>query len=97
MNERKLISTVIKIGSYTGIAVVVAAALLKLTGAGPGGRAGAVFDTLAYLSIVILVFTPVAAMLLSAVYFSYRREWRWAAVAACLCVLILLSMVLLRA
>ncbi len=96
MNERTLISKVIKIGSYTGMAISGAAAVLKLTDTGHSSGTAAIFDALAHLSIVILVFTPVTALLLAAIYFLYRKEWKWAAVALCLCTLILLSMVVLR-
>ena len=96
MNERMLISRVIKYGSYTGVAIAGTAVLIRLAGGGHTGRADAVFDVMVRSAVILLILTPVCAMLSSGVYFLYKKDWKWAAAALGLGVLILLSVVLSR-
>lgn len=93
MNERKLISTIIKIGSYTGIAMIGAAVLIQLSGKVLSSQFDTIFNLSVHAAIIILIFTPVTAMYASALYFFYKKEWKWMLVSAGLGTVIVISFI----
>ncbi len=94
-SDRKIVSTVIKSGSYTGIALLTMGFVLELISSVVHIRAGVMHD-LSLSGIVILIFTPVSAMISLSAHFASTRQWKWAAAAAFAGILIALTFVMLR-
>ncbi len=94
-SDRKIVSSVIKTGSYTGIGLLVLGFVLELMSSVVHIQAGVMHD-LSLSGIVILIFTPVSAMVSLSVYFAYTRQWKWAAVAAFAGILIAATFFMIR-
>ncbi len=94
-NDRKIVSMVIKTGSYTGIGLLTLGFALELINTFIHIQP-VILKTLAFSGILILIFTPVSAMVSLSVYFIYNRQWRWAAAAAFAGVLIVATFILIR-
>ncbi len=95
-NERKIVSTVIRSGSYTGVGLLAAAFVLELMGTVVHIDAG-VLKELSLTGIVILIVTPITAMVSLSVYFASTRQWKWAAAAAFAGVLMAATFFVIRA
>ncbi|MCL4478626.1 MAG: hypothetical protein M1381_05935 [Deltaproteobacteria bacterium] len=95
MNDRRIVSTVIRIGSYTGIGLLVLEFLLELLSNLIHIQA-IYFKALAFSGIMILIFTPVSAMVSVSVYFAYNRQWKWAFASIFAGVLIAVTYILVR-
>ena len=94
-SDRKIVSSVIKTGSYTGIGLLTLGFVLELMSSVVHIRAWVMHD-LSLSGIVILIFTPVSAMISLSVYFAYTRQWKWAAAAAFAGILIAVTFVMIR-
>ena len=95
MNDRRIVSTVIRIGSYTGIGLLVIEFLLELLSNLIHIHA-IFFKALAFSGIIILIFTPVCAMVSVSVFFTYNRQWKWAFASIFAGVLIAVTYILVR-
>lgn len=93
--ERKIISTVVKIGSYSGISVLILSLIIEFIG---------IFfhidrtflRTFIFSGIVMLIFTPVLAMFSISLYFVYNRQWSRAITSIFVCILILVTFILIK-
>ncbi len=94
-SDRKIVSSVIKTGSYTGIGLLTLGFVLELISSIVHIQAWVMHD-LSLSGIVILIFTPVSAMISLSVYFAYTRQWKWAAAAAFAGILIAATFVMIR-
>jgi hypothetical protein len=94
-NDRKIVNTVIKTGSYSGIGLLALGFALELANTFIYIQP-VILKTLAFSGILVLIFTPVSAMVSLSVYFAYNRQWRWAAAAAFVGVLIIATFILIR-
>ncbi len=80
-NDRKIVNTVITAGSFAGIGLLAAAFVLELIGTAVPLDA-VLLNALSLTGIIILIFTPISAMVSLSVYFAATRQWKWAAAAA---------------
>ncbi len=94
-NDRKIVSTVIKTGSYTGIGLLTLGFVLELVNTFIHIKS-VILKTLAFSGVLVLIFTPVSAMVSLSFYFAYNRQWRWAAAAAFAGVLIVATFIFIR-
>jgi|YelNatPaOPRAMG01_1025707.scaffolds.fasta_scaffold05433_2 hypothetical protein len=94
-NASRMVSMVIKTGSYTGIGLLFIGFILELINNFVRIN-NAIQNTFALSGIVVLIFTPIFSMLSIAVYFACRRQWKWSIASAFVSVLIIITFITVK-
>lgn len=94
MDERKLLSTIIRYGSYFGIGILAAGFAAEiLHGIVDKHIPSHVFI---YSGIIVMILTPVTGMLGLSIFFFRTREWKWSLAALTIVLLIVLAFFIIR-
>lgn len=94
-NEKRVVITVIKLGSYIGVGILAICFILEL--ASNIAYINPVFlNSLAYWGIAVLIFTPVFTMLSISIYFGYKKQWKWAFTAIFVGILVTITFFVLK-
>lgn len=94
-NASRMVSMVIKTGSYTGIGLLFIGFILELINNFVRIN-NAIQNTFALSGIVVLIFTPIFSMFSIGVYFACRRQWKWAIASAFVSVLIIITFITVK-